>query len=272
MKYGICQWCMPGDGIACAKLAAEAGYDGVQLDLGSYRRGYYLTQRSIQEGLLEAAERYGIEYPSVVLNDITVNSITKNPRNSAVGEYMYDAIKKGVDTIEAMNIEAIMLCLFFESYVTNEEEFRNATEAFQYCCDVAMDKGKTVYIESILSIEDQLRMYEMIDRPNLYIFCDTQNYDAYTPYDQMDVIKAFAPYMGKQFHFKDGYKATSNRMLGEGPTSKVIEQLHYIRDFGFDGWAINENNYDQLPIRLQNEADQMSISKIDLALAKSILG
>lgn len=267
LKYGICQWCMPGDGMYAPKLAALAGYDGVQLDLGTYERGMPLTQRAIQEGFLEDAARYSIEYPSLVINDVTVHSMSKNRENSPVGQIVYELIRKGVEATFAMKIEAIMLPCFFESYINTEEELKNAADACRYCCELAQDKGIDVYVETILSAKDQLRMLEMVNMPNLYIFYDTQNYDAYTDYDQVELAHAFQPYMGRQFHVKDGCQATSNRMVGRG-NGKVLETLQYFREMGFQGWIINENCYDRIPLRFQNETDQMAISRQDLITIK----
>jgi len=270
LKYGICQWCMPGDGMYAPKLAALAGWDGVQLDLGTYERGMALTQKAIQEGLLEDAERYNISYPSLVVNAVTVHSMSKNRRDTSEGQIVYELIRKGIEVTAAMKIEAIMLPCFFESYINSEEEFQNTVTAFRYCCQLAQDKGLDVYVESILPAKDQLRMLEVVKMPNLYVFYDTQNYDAFSDLDQVEMIKAFQPYMGTQFHVKDGCGATSNRMVGEG-NGKVFETLNYIREKGFKGWVISENFYDKLPIRLRNETDQMAVSAEDLAVIKRVM-
>ena len=270
LKYGICQWCMAGDGMYAPKLAAEAGWDGVQLDLGTYERGMALTQKSIQEGLLEDAERYHISYPSLVVNAVTVHSMSKNPKNSSKGQIVYDLIRRGVEVTAAMKLEAIMLPCFFESYINSEEEFQNAVEAFRYCCQLAQDKGVDVYVESILSAKEQLRMLECVKMPNLYVFYDTQNYDAFSALDQMEMIRALQPYMGTQFHVKDGAGTTSNRMVGEG-NGKVLETLNYIRNKGFSGWVISENFYDKIPLRLRNEANQMAVSSQDLSIVKEAM-
>lgn len=267
LKYGICQWCMPGDGMYAPKLAAQAGWDGVQLDLGTYERGMALTQKAIQEGLLEDAERYKIAYPSLVVNAVTVHSMSKNRRDSSEGQIVYELIQKGVEATAALKIEAIMLPCFFESYITCEEEFQNTVDAFRYCCQLAQDKGIDVYVESILSAADQLRMVEEVKMPNLYVFYDTQNYDAFSDLDQVEMIRAIQPYMGTQFHVKDGCGTTSNRMVGEG-NGKVFQTLNYIRDKGFRGWVISENFYDKIPLRLRNETDQMAVSMEDLSVIK----
>lgn len=155
LKYGVCQWCIPGDGMYAARLASMAGWDGVQLDLGTYERGMPLTQKAIQEGLKEDADRFSIEYPSLVINDLTVHSMSKNVRNSSEGAIVYELIRKGVEVTEAMNIEALMIPCFFESYITTESELLNTVEAFRYCCELAQESNIDVYVESILSAEDQ---------------------------------------------------------------------------------------------------------------------
>ena len=106
--------------------------------------------------------------------------------------------------------------------------------------------------------------------PNLYVFYDTQNYDAFSALDQMEMIRALQPYMGTQFHVKDGTGTTSNRMVGEG-NGKVLETLNYIRNKGFSGWVISENFYDKIPLRLRNEANQMAVSSQDLSIVKKAM-
>ena len=39
IKVAATQWGFPGSGIFSARLASEAGLDGVQLDFGSYDEG-----------------------------------------------------------------------------------------------------------------------------------------------------------------------------------------------------------------------------------------
>ena len=124
LKYGICQWCMPGDGMYAPKLAALAGWDGVQLDLGTYERGMALTQKAIQEGLLEDAERYNISYPSLVVNAVTVHSMSKNRRDTSEGQIVYELIRKGVEVTAAMKIEAIMLPCFLKAISTAKRSSR----------------------------------------------------------------------------------------------------------------------------------------------------
>ncbi len=42
-RFGICEWCLPPVGPDVCRLAAEAGLDGVEPDLGSPQDGVCLT-------------------------------------------------------------------------------------------------------------------------------------------------------------------------------------------------------------------------------------
>ncbi len=268
VKIAICQWCLPGNGMYAAKLASMAGWDGVQLDLGTYQRGMELTQRPIQESLLEDAEKYGIEYPSLFINDLAfAYSMSKGPRGSEVTAVAYEMIEKAVKAADAMHIPAVMLPSFFTSEITNEEELRNTAEAVRYCCELAGEKGIDVYHESILTPEDQYRLKDMVGLPNLYVLFDTQNYAAMTDLDQLYIAEKFQPIMGHQFHIKDGVKETSNRFVGEGE-GKVLETLEFLKSKNYEGWIISENYYDRLPFRKLNEDDILSISKQDLEIIR----
>ena len=70
IKFGCVAWGLPGGGYFGPQIAKEAGLDGIQLELGSYEWGYPLAQKQVQEAYLEEGNRLGIEYPSIVLNDV----------------------------------------------------------------------------------------------------------------------------------------------------------------------------------------------------------
>ena len=230
--------------------------------LASYAQEESLSASENQKWRIKKNFEEGMPWSGQVLGYKYVNGVyIVKPEEAEIVRNIF------TDYLSGMGIEAIMLPCFFESYIHTEEEFQNTAKAFRYCCELAQDKGVDVYVESILPAGEQLRMVEELNMPNLYVFYDTQNYDAFSTLDQVEMIQAFYPYMGKQFHVKDGCGTTSNRMVGEG-SGKVFETLHYIREKGFSGWIISENFYDKLPIRLRNEADQIAVSREDLAVIK----
>lgn len=272
VKIAICQWCLPGNGMYAAKLASMAGWDGVQIDLGTYNRGMEMTQKVIQESMLEDAAKYGIEYPSLFINDLAFGpfgcSMSKGKRGSEATALAYEMIKKAVQVAADMKIPAVMLPSFFTSEITNEEELVNTAETIRYCCELAGEKGIDVYHESILTPEDQFRLNDMVGLPNLYVLFDTQNYAAMTDLDQLYIAEQFQPVMGHQFHIKDGVKETSNRFVGEGE-GKVMETIEFLKSKNYEGWIISENYYDRLPFRKLNEEDYLAISKKDLEIIRN---
>ena len=121
MKYGITQWSFPGYGLYAVKQAALAGYEGLQLECGRQSYGYYLTSRLIRDSYKEDAKRYGIEFMSVVANDIMFISCQGN---KAEQEYV-DSVKSIDLTIQAaidMECSKIMLPFFHKSQIRYEDE------------------------------------------------------------------------------------------------------------------------------------------------------
>ena len=117
VKIGAVAWGLPGGGAYAARTARAAGLDGIQLELGSYEAGYPLAQREIMEGYLEDKERYAMEYPALVLNDVMVNEFI-NGRDTEHGRIAYDQIALGIETAKRMGIDRIMIPNFIENLIT----------------------------------------------------------------------------------------------------------------------------------------------------------
>lgn len=85
-KLGICHWSMPIDGPYACKIASELGFEGIQLEIGSYERGFPLSRRTVQQAYLELAEQYGIAFPSIAVRVTDEYSMTQP----------YDSVDSGV--------------------------------------------------------------------------------------------------------------------------------------------------------------------------------
>jgi len=59
-KFACTQWGMPGEGLYAVRVAAEAGLDGLQIEIASHENGYPLLQKTVREGYMEDSERYCI--------------------------------------------------------------------------------------------------------------------------------------------------------------------------------------------------------------------
>ena len=70
VKLGTKEWSLPVEGPWGCKIAAEVGFEGIQLDVGSYQRNFPKTKRCVQDAYLEAAAKYGIQYTSIDCNEL----------------------------------------------------------------------------------------------------------------------------------------------------------------------------------------------------------
>lgn len=47
VKYGACEFALPGNGVDSIRIAKEIGLSGLQLGFVSYERGFLLSQKWI---------------------------------------------------------------------------------------------------------------------------------------------------------------------------------------------------------------------------------
>ena len=265
-KFGVTQWGMPGEGHYSVRIAKEAGLDGMQIELGSYESGYGLAQKYVMEKYLEDSEKYGIEFPSLVTNDLGVNGFVEGPKSES-GKIAYDTMSIGIETAAAMKITTIMIPNFFANWIANERHFDNTVEALVFCCDLAAKHNIIIGSETGLSPEDHFRLLDLVNRPNIGIFFDTMNPRFFGKRDPFDTLKKEIARFVPQLHIKDGIDTLSGALLGEGEMD-FFKQAEYIHNSNYSGWIILENYYSHLPVRGSNCANQMELLRKDLAIAK----
>jgi sugar phosphate isomerase/epimerase len=270
-KYGITHWGIPDEGLFGVQYAREAGMDGLQLSIGSHAKGYPLTQKYIRNAYLEAAKRYGLEYPSIVVTDLAVNSFVQG-KNTDKGRIAYYQMRLAVEIAAEMGISMVMIPNFYGNFIVGEEHYDNTAEALAYVCDLAKPNNIMITNETVLIWENQKRIFDMINRSNLKLFYDSMNYWYFSQIDQMTELKKMYPYIGDQLHLKDGNECClSSFPLGSGKAD-FYSQAEYLKQQGYQGWIIIENFYQEPLMRRWNESDEMQLIKNDLDIVKRIFG
>lgn len=117
--------------------------------------------------------------------------------------------------------------------------------------------------------DDTVRLFDAVDRKNLRLYFDLQNYyinsDLYTP----DIIEPLYPYI-VQVHAKDGKGSDlSGAPLGEGDVD-LLRSIEVLKLFGYDGWFVSENYYD-IPPLVPDGADPVAAIKKDLNTLRRVL-
>mgnify|MGYP001555949254 CR=1 FL=1 len=85
VKYGACEFALPGNGVDSIRIAKEIGLSGLQLGFVSYERGFLLSQQWFRDYYKEEAEKYGIEIPSVAVCEFDIYGL-KNPKHTDKGK------------------------------------------------------------------------------------------------------------------------------------------------------------------------------------------
>ena len=278
MKYGITQWSYPGNGIYAMKFVAQAGYDGMQIELGDYTNGYYLQYKQMQEIYLEEAERYSLEFPSIVFNDMMRIGFL-GPKDHDEYKITIDAIDLCLSVADQMKIDTVMLPSFFATHIETDDDLARTAEVLKDTCVKAQKYGITVETETTLSAEKQIEMMNIVDMQNLTYFYDSQNLCWFDGYSQTEILTKMLPYMGKQLHLCDGfgfYKDNNpegtcpngGSILGTGE-SDFFGQMKILGENKFDGWLIVENAYWRPPLYYQG--NPFDLAKKDLDIIKQVV-
>jgi sugar phosphate isomerase/epimerase len=268
-KIGICEWSLPLDGPYACKFVADLGFDGLQINVGDYHRGFSMGIALVREAYLEMAEKSGIQFPSMAarVTDYYTMFPSRNEQESSI---VRSGIATAVDACRAMKIPTLLIPNFEKSEIRGEKDFAEAVEAFQWACEEAGRDEITIAAENTLSAEDTQRFLNEIDKPNLKLYFDTQNYYLHKHYDTPKLLDQLFEHVC-EIHVKDGKgQDLSGALLGQGDTD-FYGSIRVIKKHGYEGWVVIENYYDQKPLSDQ-DADAAALIKADLKTLKAALG
>lgn len=268
IKYGICNFVLPGGGVFAPRMVSELGLDGMSLEFGEYAHGWPLSQRYIQDLYLDAQQKYGIEYPNIGVSDGDNIPFTA-PAESKMGKVIRDAGIKAIDAAAYMKIPMVFFCNFMASEIKNEEDLNNTVDNYRYFCDHAAEKGVDVACELPASSALQLRLVEMVDRENFSLFYDSANHYCMTSHSSVQVLKDTYKYSYNQMHVKDGRKGENASCIVGTGDSGFKEIVEFLKQQDYSGWMILENEYDRMPMNMLSD-EYIEIVKEDIRALKEL--
>lgn len=268
IKLGVAQWSLPIDGPWGCRVAADAGLDGVQLDVGGASRGFPLTRQSTQEAWLQAATDAGVELISVAVNALCTHGMNVRP-DSDDGRLARLAIAAGVRAAHDLGLDLVQLPAFEGGFVRTAEERENLADALRFACRVASDFGVTVSSENVLDPEEFRELRKRVGADNFRLFYDMQNYRLNRGLDQLHVLgELFDDVV--QVHAKDGVDGRlSSAIVGTGD-ARVADQIQLLLERGYTGWITLENFYDTSPIA-GGKGDPVADMAIDAAALRQLI-
>lgn len=266
-KLGICQWAIPIKGPDACLTVSGLGLQGVQLEIGSYKSLYDLSDERIQKSYIKAGKATKITFPSIAVRE-TDNFNMMGSENSTEYRIANEAIIKAIEAANIMKIPTVMIPSFEESNIITKSDFNQAVHVFKNACDYAASKGVLIATENVLSIEDVLKLFSSVNRPNFKLYFDTQNHYLHKEYDTPYLLEHLMPYIC-EIHVKDGKgKDLSGALLGEGDTN-FFGSMEVLKNNNYSGWLLLENYYDQEPLCFKN-VDPIVLLRQDIKTLKDI--
>lgn len=268
IKIGICHWSLPIEGPYALKLVSELGLQGIQLDIGPYDRGFPLSYKEVQEAYLEMSEKYNVKITSLAVRELDNYGLTRE-NGTAEKDIALEAVMTAIDIAKEMDISNVMIPSFEDGDIKTEQDFQNVIEVLRKACDKTLNSNITITTENLLSIEENKRLFSIINRPNLKLYFDTQNYYLRRQYNPAEMINELFPFI-EEVHAKDGKNGfMSANLLGEGD-SGFYKSMEALKDNDYKGWILLENYYDQKPLSLAND-NPIKLLEEDVSILKNAL-
>ena len=260
-RFAIADWCVPVSGPDVCRMAAEAGLDGVELNLGEFEHNLPLTDPHVRRYYLDAQQRYGVDFCSIAVNALDKSFVMppENPQRAAERSFI---MKAAVDTAAALKIPIIQVPSFWQNAIKTPEELEIAAGYFREACDEAEKHGIIVSSENPMSVEDNLALCDLVDRPNFRLYFDNENPVYFNGANSAEMLRALGSRVC-QIHVKDGTDAQmSSCHLGQGH-AYFHECVQVIHEIGYTGWIVSENNYDMPPFNtFENDRFELLVEDV----------
>lgn len=222
----MCDWSLRARNVSAVPLASRLGLDGLQLQMGEPKDGVPLRRPEVQQQYLEAAQRYGIEFPAICplfLNQLPLFS------EPVCAIWVLDAITAA----RALGAKAVMLPFFGKGELKEAWQIDRTVDVLQQAAPRAEAAGVTLGFENTLSAEENLRILGRIGSRGVRVWYDVGNSSARN-YDVPAEIRRLGREQICMFHIKDG-----NHLLGEGAI-QFPAIAAAVKDIGYDDWLILE--------------------------------
>ena len=271
-KLGICEWSLPVSGATAIEIAAEAGFEGMQIgEAGGRLAAFPLNNQKVQESYNQAALKYGIKLHSLNLGALLSEGTLNYLPDSSCGRHAIESLTKGFEACEKMNIRTVVIT----ADPRNEEQLKNSAAHLRLASRMAEEAGIEIAVESAIPIEEIYKLLDFSgafeDRSRIKICMDILNPLRFGSGDPCGQMTSFGKDMISHFHLKDSKKelfVPGQRgcvLLGTGD-GKYEQSVKIINDMGFEGWLMTENYY-YLPPMNDGEADFIaSVSYTHLTL------
>jgi sugar phosphate isomerase/epimerase len=237
LNLGVTQWTLDVKGVATIARAAELGFSYVQLDAGGWADwpDKLVSQKDFYK---QAALDAGIELIGIGLNPLNEYSLLA-PIGSSELKKAVSVIEDAIDVAKFLNIPLVYVPGFNASEMKSNQDIKRTAELLAELAIRASEQNVTLASENTLSAEQQLRLLEYANHPDLKLFMDIQN-PVLFGHNVSELIKQLKEHLCQQMHLKDGKNGVmGNCFFGKGEahfyqTADMIKVLRLEPIFVFE--------------------------------------
>ncbi|MBV8568999.1 MAG: sugar phosphate isomerase/epimerase [Acidobacteriaceae bacterium] len=226
LRIGVTDWNLNlGADPAAVPLAAQLGFDGVQISFGRklVDNKMPVDNPDVIQRYLSLSRQYRIPIDGTCVDQLHVNGLKSDP---LAPKWVSDSIR----LTHALNTRVLLLPFFGRWALQDTAEMDYVGDALRELAPEAEKAGVILGLEDTISAENNVRIMDRSRSKNVLVYYDVGN----STKAGFDVVKEIR-WLGKdricQFHLKD-----NPHYLGEGDI-QFAPILHAIRDIGFSGYA-----------------------------------
>jgi sugar phosphate isomerase/epimerase len=227
-KIGACDWSIGRRGQPEAmELAAQIGLEGVQVSFGPPGEKFDLRSEEVRRQYVQAASRHRVDIASLAMG--VLNSV---PYASDPGTEQW--VLDSIPVMAKLDVKVILLAFFGKGDIKGRRDLQDEViRRLKRAAPKAEDAGVVLGIESLMNVDEHLRILDAVDSPSVQVYYDVANMER-QGYDIYQEIRQLGSERICEIHCKE-----NGFLLGQGRVDfeKVKAALDEI---GWTGWLIIE--------------------------------
>jgi sugar phosphate isomerase/epimerase len=247
ITIGVCSWKLDAQGVSAIQRASELGYKAIELLTFSQDDYNEIRNPADQAAYVEAASTYEIELVGMVLGIFSsVVALHSVEQESTAWEMLSNMI----DVAIAMKIPVIACAMFGEYGINSAEEMARTSAMLRRGCEYIGDRPLKIATGSELSIEDNRKLIEQVNHPNMRTCYNANNWSGV---NGVEMVRELGDVLYNVVHYRDFD-------LEEG-SDDYRATAQALKDIGFEGYILSHIEHKD-DIEAQTAADITKLKHI----------
>jgi sugar phosphate isomerase/epimerase len=241
VTIGVTGWSLGGNGGACLKIAASAGFGAIQIGINGPGDCRKLSSSCWVDPIRRASLAHMVAVTAVALNVLEEWGIGESPADAGRRRALA-LVRSGARTARDLGATLVYVPSFGQNRMDGPRSVERTAGFLQPACRIAADHGLELASENTLGLADNLLLVDSVQDAAFRILIDTYN-PVLWGYDTAELILGLQPYLASQAHVKDGVGGVMGSAplgAGEGRTGVALRAFSAV---GYTGTFFLENDY-----------------------------